>query len=185
MPIVIGAKRQSGFTDPIGMLGDCHRRIERFLNALLMVATGAKGGPLTDEQQAALATSLRYFREAAPKHTADEEESLFPRLSRLDRPDLQPLLAKIDSLQHDHECAEESHREVDRLGQLWLANGRLSPQDAEYLATVLTQLAKLYRHHIATEDTEIFPFAANALASSDRQAIGAEMAARRGIGSAT
>ena len=32
MPIVIGAKRESDFTDPIGMLGDCHRRIEMFLN---------------------------------------------------------------------------------------------------------------------------------------------------------
>lgn len=184
MPIVIGAKRESDFTDPIGMLGDCHRRIERFLNTLLTVATGAKGGPITNEQRAAFATSLRYFREAAPKHTADEEESLFPRLCRLDRPDLQPLLAKIDSLQQDHECAERSHREVDHLGQLWLANGRLSPQDAERLATVLTQLAELYRRHIAMEDAEVFPFAANALASSDRETIGAEMAARRGIGTA-
>ena len=173
MPIVIGAKRESDFGDPIGMLRDCHRRIERFLNALLTVATGAKGGPLTNEQQAALSTGLRYFREAAPKHTADEEESLFPRRPRLDRPDLQPLLAKIDSLQKDHECAERSHREVDHLGQLWLANGRLSPQDAEHLATVLTQLTELYRRHIATEDTEVFPFAAKALASSDRHAIGA------------
>lgn len=41
MPIVIGAKRESDFTDPIGMLGDCHRRIERFLNVLLTIATGA------------------------------------------------------------------------------------------------------------------------------------------------
>lgn len=178
-------KARKRFRDPIGMLGDCHRRIERFLNALLTVATGAKGGPLTNEQQAALSTGLRYFREAAPKHTADEEESLFPRLSRLDHPDLQPLLAKIDSLQKDHECAERSHREVDHLGKLWLANGRLSPQDAEHLATVLTQLTALYRRHIATEDTEVFPFAAHALASSDHHAIGAEMAARRGLGSAT
>ena len=184
MPIVIGAKRESDFGDPIGMLGDCHRRIERFLNALLTVATGAKGGPLTNEQQAALSTGLRYFREAAPKHTADEEESLFPRLSRLDRPDLQPLLEKIDSLQQDHECAERSHREVDRLGQLWLAIGKLSPQDAETLATVLTQLTALYRRHIAMEDMEVFPFAAQALASSERHAIGSEMAARRGLAGA-
>ena len=77
MPTVIGAKRESDFEDPIGMLGDCHRRIERFLNALFTIATDAKGGPLTNEQQATLTTSLRYFREAAPKHTADEEESLF------------------------------------------------------------------------------------------------------------
>jgi hemerythrin-like domain-containing protein len=181
VPIVIGAKRESDFTDPIGILGDCHRRIERFLNALLTVATGAKGAPLSNEQQTALAASLRYFREAAPKHTADEEESLFPRLCRLDRPDLQPLLARINSLQQDHECAEKSHRQVEHLGQLWLADGRLSTQDAEHLATVLTQLAELYRRHIAMEDTEVFPFAAHALASSERHAIGAEMAARRGI----
>jgi hemerythrin-like domain-containing protein len=182
VPIVIGAKRESDFQNPIGMLGDCHRRIERFLNALFTVATDAKGGPLTNEQRAALATSLSYFREAAPKHTADEEESLFPRLRRLGRPELQPLLAKVDSLQRDHEFAEKSHREVDDLGRLWLANGRLSPQDAERLAIVLRQLVELYCRHIAVEDTEVFPFAANALPSSDRIAMGTEMATRRGLG---
>jgi hypothetical protein len=68
MPIVIGAKRESDFSDPIGMLGDCHRRIERFLNALLTLATSAKGGPLTSEQQTALAASLRYSRSGAQAH---------------------------------------------------------------------------------------------------------------------
>jgi hemerythrin-like domain-containing protein len=183
MPVVIGAKRESDFTDPIGMLGDCHRRIERFLNALLTVATGAKGNPLSNGRQTALETALRYFREAAPKHTADEEESLFPRLCRLDRPDLQPLVTRIASLQQDHECAEGSHREVDRLGQLWLADGRLSPQNAERLATVLNELTELYRRHIALEETDVFPFAADGLLASDREAIGVEMAARRGIAS--
>ena len=180
MPIVIGAKRESDFKDPIGMLGDCHRRIERFLNALFTVANDAKGGPCTNEQQAALAISLRYFREAAPKHTADEEETLFPRLRRLRRPDMQPLLAKMDSLQQDHELAEESHRKVDDLGRSWLANGQLSPEDAERLATV--QLVELYCRHIAVEDTEVFPFAANVLSSYDRIAMGTEMATRRGLG---
>ena len=45
MPITIGAKRESDFTDPIGMLGDCHRRIERFLNVQVTLATREKGGP--------------------------------------------------------------------------------------------------------------------------------------------
>jgi hypothetical protein len=90
VPIVIGAKRESDFKDPIGMPGDCYRRIERFLHALFTLANDAKGGPLTNEQQAALAISLRCFREAAPKHTAGEEETLFPTLRRLRRPDLQP-----------------------------------------------------------------------------------------------
>jgi hypothetical protein len=39
--------------------------------------------PLTEETRAALETALRYFREAAPKHTADEEESRFPRLRQI------------------------------------------------------------------------------------------------------
>ncbi|HXS95662.1 MAG TPA: hemerythrin domain-containing protein [Candidatus Limnocylindrales bacterium] len=179
---MIAAKRESDFKYPIGMLGDCHRRIERFLKALFTVANDAKGGPLTNEQQSASAISLRYFRDAAPKHTADEEETLFPKLRRLRRPDLQPLLAKMDSLQQDHELAEKSHRKVEDLSRSWLANGRLSPQDAERLATVLRQLVELYSRHIAVEDTEVFPFAANVLPSSDRVAMGTEMATRRGVG---
>lgn len=179
MPITIGAKRESDFTDPIGMLGDCHRRIERFLNVLMTVAARENGGPLTEQYQAALATSLRYFREAAPKHTADEEESLFPRLRRLDHAGSQAMLARIDSLEQDHQWAAKAHHEVDRLGQLWLASGRLSPEEAYSLSTLLDQLARLYRQHIAIEDSEVFPFAASVLAPSDRESVGAEMAARR------
>ena len=78
MPIVIGGKPESDFTDPIGMLGDCHRRIVRFLHVFVQLAGQKQGGSLTSEERTLLSTSLRYFREAAPKHTADEEESLFP-----------------------------------------------------------------------------------------------------------
>jgi hemerythrin-like domain-containing protein len=164
------------------MLGDCHRRIERFLNVLVTVAAREKGGPLTEQQRTALETSLRYFREAAPKHTADEEESLFPRLRRLDPAGSQAILTRIDSLEQDHECAQKAHDEVDRLGQLWLTNGRLSPEEALRLSTVLDQLARLYRNHIAIEDSEVFPFAASVLPPSERSSVGAEMAARRGMG---
>jgi hemerythrin-like domain-containing protein len=181
MPVIIGQKRESDFTDPIGLLGDCHRRIVRFLGVLVALASGQNGGPLSDEQQSALATSLRYFREAAPKHTADEEESLFPRLRRLNVPGIDQLLTRIDSLEQDHECADRSHAEVDRLGQLWLANGQLSLEDGARFARLVWQLATLYRHHIAVEDTEVFPFAGSVLTSADRKSIGAEMAGRRGV----
>src|SRR5215831_17612840 len=115
MPIQIGEKRESDFTDPIGMLGDCHRRIVRFLHVLVALATQQKGGALSDEQRGMLSTSLRYFREAAPKHTADEEESLFPRLRSAGSADIDAMLARMDSLEQDHECADRSHLEVDRL----------------------------------------------------------------------
>ena len=181
MPIQIGQSRESDFTDPIGMLGDCHRRIVRFLHVLVALATQQKGGPLSDDQRTLLSTGLRYFREAAPKHTADEEESLFPRLRSLDGTDIDAVLARMDALEQDHECADRSHVEVERLGQLWLTAGSLSSADASRLEELVCQLETLYRYHIGIEDTEVFPYAARVLAADDRQAIGNEMAARRGI----
>jgi hemerythrin-like domain-containing protein len=181
MPIVIGAKRESDFTDPIGMLGDCHRRIEMFLNVLVHVAEVAHGEVLNEDQRGALETALRYFREAAPKHTADEEESLFPRLRRIENDQALALLARIESLEEEHVCADRSHAEVDGLGRLWLKDGSLPPEQASRFLTLLVELWDLYRHHIATEDNEVFPTAAAVLSTSDRETIGNEMASRRSL----
>ena len=181
MPIVIGAKRESDFTDPIGMLSDCHRRIEMFLNVLVRVAELAHGEVLNEDQRSALETALRYFREAAPKHTADEEESLFPRLRRIQNDEVRALLARIESLEEEHVCADRSHAEVDGLGRLWLKDGSLPPEQASRLLTVVVQLRDLYRHHIAIEDNEVFPTAAAAFSTSDREAMGNEMASRRSL----
>lgn len=179
MPIVIGARPESPFTNPIGLLGDCHRRIERFLDILVHVAEHARGESLTGEQRSAWDTALRYFREAAPKHTADEEESLFPRLRAIDTPQVRALLERVASLEADHASAEAIHAEVDILGCAWLRQGTLPPEQAARLIAILAQLRDLYRRHIAIEDHEVFPLATAALSPSDRQAIGREMASRR------
>ena len=181
MPIRIGARKESDFTDPIGMLGDCHRRIERFLSVLVKLASDRPGVALDEREGDALSASLRYFREAAPKHTADEEESLFPRLRVADPGAAQALFERIDALESDHQTAVKLHAEVDVMGQAWLDRGTLSPGEASHLRALLTQLARLYERHIALEDTEVFPSAARTLSASDCLAIGLEMAARRGI----
>lgn len=181
MPIVIGAKPESSFADPIGLLTDCHRRIERFLSVLVQVSAQARGGQLTSEQRTALEKSLVYFREAAPKHTADEEQTLFPRLRSLDRPAVKAVLSRVDALEIQHGEAEQNHAEVDRLGRAWLADGSLAPADATRLSTVVAELLDLYRGHIAIEEGEVFPVAAAELGQSEREAMGGEMAARRGL----
>lgn len=181
MPITIGAKRESDFTDPIGMLGDCHRRIEMFLNVLVRVAEHDREGGLNEEHRGALETALRYFREGAPKHTADEEDSLFPRLRRIESAEVRALLARVELLEEQHVCADRSHAEVDRLGRLWLRDGALADEPAARLLTLLLQLRDLYRHHIAIEDDEVFPAAAATLSATDLEAIGGEMASRRSI----
>jgi len=80
MAVQIGAKPDSGFDDPIGMLTDCHRRIEQFLEILVVVAHRAQRRALNDEESAAVRSALDYFRIGGQRHTADEELSLFPRL---------------------------------------------------------------------------------------------------------
>jgi hemerythrin-like domain-containing protein len=181
VPIVIGAKPESNFEDPIGLLTDCHRRIERFLSVLVQISEQARGRPLTGEQRAAWETALRYFREAAPKHTADEEQTLFPRLRGLNRPEVQTVLERMELLEMDHSRADKGHSEVERLGQDWLASGALASADDERLCAVLAELSDLYQNHIAIEEGEVFPAAAKVLSKSERDAIGDEMAARRGL----
>lgn len=180
MPITIGAKQESGFDDPIGLLGDCHRRIERFLSALLLVADQGRGGPLNNDQRSALEKSLRYFSESAPRHTADEEESLFPRLNN-GGADWANTLASITTLEEEHVQATIYHQEVDCLGHRWLADGHLAAGDFERLLIALTALDLLYRRHIKVEETVVFPFAARVLSYAQKASIGIEMASRRGV----
>jgi len=181
MPIVIGAKPESTFADPVGLLTDCHRRIERFLAVLVQVSQQANGGPLNSEQGASLETALRYFREAAPKHTADEEKTLFPRLRSLDQREVKEALAQIEALEADHHRAEAAHAEIDRLGQEWLTSGSMRAPALARFGQLVRELEQLYRGHIAVEERDVFPLAAAVLKRAEREAMGAEMVARRGL----
>jgi hemerythrin-like domain-containing protein len=180
VPVSIGASENT-FANPLGLLSDCHRRIERFLQALLTVATQVAGGSLEAEHRRALEVALKYFHEAAPKHTADEEEDLFPMLRELRSPRIPAVLADLDRLEAEHTTAEAWHREVEKLCERWLRQNSLRPEDAARLKDLLTSLADLYRDHIATEEEQVFPVAKVELSESELQAIGRRMALRRGV----
>jgi len=180
MPIQIGQKPSPTFQQPLELLSDCHRRVESFLRDLIVVAEQAGGGELNAKQREALETALRYFREAAPKHTADEEESLFPRMRALGDAATGEALAKIDALEADHHVAKHSHDVVEQLGRAWLAQGRLSADDAAHLTEHLRALRSIYERHIAVEDSEIFPLAAKVVPQNQLAEVGREMARRRG-----
>ena len=180
MPVSIGTTENT-FANPIGLLSDCHRRIERFLQALLKVTTEVKGGSLDAEHGHALDAALKYFRHAAPKHTADEEDDLFPMLREMERPRVAGILARLDRLEGEHKTAAVWHREVDEIGERWLQQDRLTEQEAAELKTLLTSLSDLYRSHIAVEDQEVFPVAQEELSDSAKEIIGRRMASRRGV----
>jgi hemerythrin-like domain-containing protein len=184
MPITIGQKPESSFTDPLGLLSDCHRRIERFLGLLITVTTDARGGALSDEQREALVAAGRYFREAAPKHIEDEEQSLFPRMRELHDPQVRAAMDTIKELEEDHVVLDRGHVEVDMLVVWWMEDGSLPATDAQRLVTVLEELQTIYERHIAIEDHDVFPLAGQVLNQAAIAALGREMAARRGLRSA-
>jgi hemerythrin-like domain-containing protein len=181
MAITIGGKPDSSFDNPIGLLSDCHRRIERFLQQLLLVADEAKAGELSGDQRHALETALRYFREAAPRHTRDEEDSLFPKLRAAGGAEIDAALQALDRLEADHDAADGAHAEIDQIGQHWLETGHIGQDAHERLISLLKTLANLYAGHIRLEDTEVFPLAKRTLTDAEVKAVGREMADRRGI----
>ena len=175
MAIQIGAKLDSGFNDPIGMLKDCHRRIESFLGILCLVVQRAQGRTLTDEERDGIESALRYFRTGGQRHTADEEQSVFPRLRKV----ASDALEQIDSLEKDHREANHLHDSVERSYSIWIECGSLSPTETSSLLAETARLKQLYSDHIEVEEAIVFARAVQVLDSDAIAEIGAEFRHRR------
>jgi hemerythrin-like domain-containing protein len=181
MPVKLGAKPEHGFDQPLGLMSDCHRRIEYFLGLLEKVLNDAGGKALTDPQRGAVEAALKYFDSAGPRHTQDEEESLFPRLRELDQLAVREALQQVDALEQEHRIADAAHAEVRVWFRRWLDFGSLAESQIASLAQTLEQLRELYRRHIHLEDASLFPLARGVLSREQLQQMGREMAARRGL----
>jgi hemerythrin-like domain-containing protein len=175
MAIQIGAKPDSGFDDPIGMLKDCHRRIESFLGILGVVVDRAQGRSLNAEERNAVQAALQYFRTGGQRHTADEEESLFPRL----RKSATESFNEIDRLEADHRDASDLHGSVERLYSRWIELGSLGPAETQQLLSHAARLKQLYSDHIQVEESIVFARASQVLDSREITAIGTEFRYRR------
>jgi hemerythrin-like domain-containing protein len=176
MAVLIGTA-EPGFDDPVGLLTSCHRRIERFLAALSRITNVRAGGTLDAADRNTLEVALRYFREAAPHHTADEEKDLFPEL-RAAEPGAADALERLLA---DHGRADQLHALVDRVGLEWLRDGTLDRRQTDSMRAALEELTALYRDHIRLEEEEVFPKAVKCLHEDTLSHIGQEMAKRRGV----
>ncbi len=183
--IQIGARPDAGFEDPIGMMMDCHRRIERFLDVLDRVAHGAVGREMTTVEAEAVAAALKYFEESGPRHNADEEESLFPRMRELARREpgarerIGRALEEIDRLEREHVEAGAIHAAVGAWYARWL-RGEVPDEGAgRELAGETGKLRDMYSRHIQAEEELVFPLAAQVLDSAEIAAAGREVEARR------
>ena len=176
MSVQIGAKPDSGFDDPIGMLIDCHRRIVHFVNILWYVVDRAVNRALTNEEKSVIETSLEYFRTGGARHNQDEEDSLFPRLGNRAG---EESVVELSELKHDHQIAAGLHKEVERLYRKWIASGSLDMLDWQDLSGATQRLKDLYIAHIKVEEEVVFPRAANTLDAATIRAIGDEFLNRR------
>src|SRR5438270_2851325 len=142
--------------DPFEMLERCHRRLEETLDLLR-----------TPTRQA-IDEALAFIDRAVRRHEDDEEQSLFPRLSRV--PQLAGLLDRLTVQHRDQTALVEELR-----AQLAAA----TPDDAQ-TRDVVARLDAAYRQHINIEERELFPAAKAALDADDLGGMASEMDARRG-----
>lgn len=174
--IQIGAKPDSGFDDPIGMLKDCHRRIESFLHVLVLVADRSRGKTLSEEEAAAVTSALNYFRGGGQRHNADEEESLFPRLREQSA---NGAIKELHHLEDDHQQANQLHAGIEKLFLTWIESGWLSKDDEQALFESTRKLEGIYKGHIKIEEEVVFPEASRTLDRNTVAVIGQEFRARR------
>ncbi len=181
MTVQLGGKPLAGFDQPLEMLADCHRRIEHFLDVLQKVERLYAARPLDAEARRALEAALAYFANFAPRHTADEEDSLFPRMRAHPDPEVQNVMRQLDQLEEDHRQTEIWHAEVDRLVRGWLEEGQLTEPKRRTLNQLLANLTACYQAHIRLEEEAVFTLASKVLAQQELTEIGVEMKRRRGL----
>lgn len=163
--------RREDPTDPVGLLLDCHQRIRHFLGMAQRLASARE----VEAQAVQLGAEsvARYFEKALPLHSADEDESVLPRLEQ------EGIECESERMRAEH---AEIHALLDVLLPLWkLLIDR--PGKLESLRPQLREptqaLAALFERHLAHEEAELFPRVRQSLDESIRRTIFREMRARR------
>jgi hemerythrin-like domain-containing protein len=159
------------FSDPIGLLAACHRRILDHCDLLERMRERLPQQGVDADMQQAAGRVARYFSQAAAQHHADEEQDLFPLLH--DVTDLADTLAAL----------AEEHGELDGCWQALapslsaLEQGR-PPGDWE---GPLERFVTLYRSHVERENQTVLPAARAHLDAGQLAGMGRAMAQRRGL----
>lgn len=167
----------AGFDEPFEMLGACHDRVRRSLDLLERLRAYLRDKGCDDSARQAARDVLRYFDIAAPLHHEDEELHVFP-----------PLLAPggdagladvVRQLQRDHL----------RMAECWAAARGALKDMAEARIQAFTpgqeaafdRFTACYADHLRHEDDSIYPAARALLDMQTQDAMGREMAVRRGV----
>ncbi len=183
MSTIVSKLPEEDFSNPLERLKDSHRRIEKFLDLTLVLASKTSSIPSPADREH-LNVALRYLRKGPRTHSEDEEISLFPRLREVTKCELTPELLRVNTLEDEHNAAAHSHRLVEELFERWLRNGPLNRDQHKQIVELTRLLREAYRTHIEFEDTVLFPLASKLLSDEQLDAMGLEMLRRRARASA-
>ena len=165
----VAADAKSTLDHPLEHLVACHGRIEERLTILQRAAENLEIKP--EEARQALESVFRYFETSGTNHTADEEESVFPRLAGKLTEEERAYIAALES---QHQQAEDLYQHL-----------RQGPQaDLSDYRSLVARFCQLYREHIASENERLIATGKRLLSAQDLASISAEMRRRRGIGAA-
>ena len=169
------------FTDPIGLLVHCHQRIETQLETLVGAAEVLRSGDSHSRLRAfaAIDAACKHFAVAGSKHTADEEESLFPRLRERGGAAGEDALAAMAELESQHRSAEEMHKQLDEFVLTLPRDGSADSRELDCFSEMAAALTTFYSPHILLENNLVFPVAGRVLSASELRDLGEEMRARR------
>lgn len=165
------------FDQPIAVLKHCHDKIRKNLQTLQKLPAHLQAHGADPEAQKAAAAVLRYFRDAAPNHHADEEEDLLPMLQQTAKGEDRQLL---DTLQPQ---ILDEHKQMDLI---WIKlaaqlDAIVSAQAATLAEHDAEQFAALYAAHMEKEEGNIAPMAKRLFSEAQMQQLGNAMRRRRNI----
>lgn len=177
----IGQAHVPNFADPLGLMSHCHRKIEGYLAGLTHsgeILLAGRAAELAGAFQV-IDAAREHFAVRGPKHTEDEEVSLFPRLREYGGHEGEDALAALAALETEHRVAERTHAEFDELVEWLPRDGCAGVKEIYLFNELVAELADLYRPHICVEDEIIFPTAARVIPFNSLLMIGDEMRERR------
>lgn len=173
MNSLLGNTTAPTFDDPLEMLRTCHGRIEAQCFTLTRLSEHLSKHGCDEQAVQAARAIVRYFDTAGQHHHQDEELDLFPRLIATHD---QMVTSLITRLLQEHQQMEAAWNNLRPL-LLAIAEDHKASLDIH----IAQHFVDIYATHIETENGTLLPLAQTLLNAEQLQAIGLNMAVRRGV----
>lgn len=173
-------RASASWEQPFDMLRACHERVHRMLTLLGKLQAHVVAHGVDAQATQAARDVMRYFDLAAPLHHQDEELHVFPAAHRSGDPHA---IAAVIRLGVEHQTMEADWRQLRSELQALLADKAPNPLPPAWQTDQLVQtFCTRYAEHIRVEERIVYPCVESSLAPNDAEAMGREMASRRGAG---